>query len=77
MPRYRSKASVEMKINQLTEKIEKTKNRLNRMENELKQLIEDRDKAEARALYAAFKRSNKTYEQTMTFLGVSVRKNSL
>ncbi len=44
------------------------------MEKKLKQLISDRVSAEAKALYDAFKRSSKTYEQTMTFLGVSVRR---
>lgn len=69
MPKYKSQAVCERNITQLTAKIERTKSRLERMENELRVLIEEKERAEARQLYSAYKKSNKTFDQAMTFFG--------
>ena len=39
------------------------------MENELRNLLAEKEQAEARQLYDAYKRSNKTFDQAMTFFG--------
>lgn len=67
MPKYKSQAVCERNIAQLQAKIERTKTRLEKMENELRNLLSEKEQAEARQLYDAYKRSNKTFDQAMTF----------
>ena len=61
MPKYKSQAVCERNIAQLQAKIERTKTRLEKMENELRNLLSEKEQAEARQLYDAYKRSNKTF----------------
>ena len=74
MPRYRTREAADKKIKELSAKIERTMLRLKKMEDELKRHIADKEMSEVKELYAAFKRSNKTYDQMMTFLGRPVRR---
>ena len=69
MPKYKSQAVCERNIAQLQAKIERTKTRLEKMENELRNLLSEKEQAEARQLYDAYKRSNNTFDQAMTFFG--------
>ncbi|HIV14676.1 MAG TPA: hypothetical protein IAB18_02010 [Candidatus Avisuccinivibrio pullicola] len=69
MGRRKSVQAIEMKISKVQSRIHKTKDRYDKLCDELKGLIEERDEAQGSELLAALKSSGKTYREVMTFLG--------
>ncbi len=71
MPRRKSVASVDKKIDELKKKISAVQARYDRLCAELTELQAERDAAMGLELVQALKSSGKSYREIMTFLGKS------
>lgn len=71
MPRRKSVASIDKKIDELKKKISAAQARYDRLCTELTELQVERDAAIGQEFVQALKRSGKSYREVMTFLGRS------
>lgn len=69
MPRRKSIASVEAKINKTKQEMESLKKRYDALVKQLKSLQEERSQIETEMIADAFRKSGKSLDQLMTFLG--------
>ncbi|MGM9787560.1 MAG: hypothetical protein ACI3ZF_01490 [Candidatus Cryptobacteroides sp.] len=69
MARKRSLSSIENELTKTEEEYRRLYERCTTLEKRLKQLRNERDRAEGEKIVQALKKSGKTYRQLMTFLG--------
>lgn len=69
MPRRRSLKGLQSEIEQTKQKMVAAKQRYDRVAERLKSLTQERDRAQADLIAAAFRKSGKSLEQLLTFLG--------
>ena len=69
MSRLKTMRSIDAKIEAKQEKIQKAKQRYDRLCGELSELQKERDLVMANEIMAALKTSGKGYHELMTFLG--------
>lgn len=69
MPRRKSIASVEAKINKTKQEMESLKKRYDALVKQLKSLQEERSQIETGMIADALRKSGKSLDQLMTFLG--------
>lgn len=69
MPRSKSVKTIDAKIGVVKDQIKTTKARYARLGKELQKLEQERDTALALEIIQALKKSRKSYDELMTFLG--------
>lgn len=69
MPRRRSLKGLQAEIEQTKQKMVAAKQRYDRLAERLKSLTQEHDRAQADLIAAAFRKSGKSLEQLLTFLG--------
>lgn len=68
MPRTKSLAAIEARIEQTSKSLAQAKKRYDRLADELVELREQRDRVKAELMLKAFKKSGKTWDELMVFL---------
>lgn len=68
MPREKSLKTLDSKIAKAISDLNTTKERYSTLCKELNKMRREREKIEAKTIYAAFKKSRKTYKELLTFL---------
>lgn len=67
--RMKSLKAINTEINKVRQMLEATEKKHDRLVNLLTQLHKEKEAAEANELYLALKKSKKSFEEVMTFLG--------
>lgn len=70
MARTRSIESIEIEIQKTTDKLEKVEARMNTISEKLLELQKQKQALESKKVIDAFKKSDRSLQELMTFLGV-------